>query len=473
MTTYNIDTDNIIEWAKTYNGEQFHALICDPPYELGFMGKDWDNSGVAFQPETWRLICQHLLPGGFGMAFASSRGWHRLAVAIEDAGMIIHPSVFLWGFGSGFPKATRIDTQVDKAAGKFEEREVVGVAADFARDGSKRNSNNHKDTRKVTGFAGDKNHGWDREITQPATPLAQQWEGHRYGLQAMKPAVEPIIVFQKPYGGKPVEVITETGAGALWIDGGRIGTDIITNHGAKNPDTFFKGKKSRERGFNGCWVGRWPANLVLSHSPDCGDDGCVDSCAVGRLGEQETARYFFNATWSLDIAEQIATADTLVYQAKAGRKERDAGLEGLEFEQAHNLSSNSCGNCGLRVKANGSGEKCTCGENRITIKVGRKGNPHPTVKPITLIKHLATILLPPDTYAPRRILVPFSGSGSEMIGALLAGWDYVHGVELSQEYANIALARLQHWVHWAGTETTPQAEEGKQMVKVARQLNLL
>ena len=115
---------DVLEWAAGYDGPKFHALLCDPPYELKFMGKDWDASGIAFDKDTWEALAAHLYPGAFGMAFASARGWHRLAVAIEDAGLRIHPSIFGWSYGSGFPKATKIDTQVDKAAGA--EREVVG-----------------------------------------------------------------------------------------------------------------------------------------------------------------------------------------------------------------------------------------------------------------------------------------------------------------------------------------------------------
>jgi site-specific DNA-methyltransferase (adenine-specific) len=69
-------------------------------------------------------------------------------------------------------------------------------------------------------------------------------------------------------------------------------------------------------------------------------------------------------------------------------------------------------------------------------------NVHPTVKPIDLCRYLATLLLPPKRDTPRRLLVPFSGSGSEMIGALLAGWDEVVGIEREAEYAEIARGRL-------------------------------
>lgn len=129
---------DILEWAASYDGPLFHALLCDPPYHLtevhsiprgkfgtardekdreyrktkGFMGRSWDGGDLAFQPETWAALANLLHPGAFLMAFAGSRGYHRMACAIEDAGLIIHPAIG-WSFGSGFPKATRISAQVD------------------------------------------------------------------------------------------------------------------------------------------------------------------------------------------------------------------------------------------------------------------------------------------------------------------------------------------------------------------------
>ena len=82
MDTTIVQAD-VMDWCKGYKGPKFHAILCDPPYELGFMGKDWDKTGIVFDPATWEALAEHLHPGGFGMAFASSRGWHRLAVAIE------------------------------------------------------------------------------------------------------------------------------------------------------------------------------------------------------------------------------------------------------------------------------------------------------------------------------------------------------------------------------------------------------
>jgi len=107
-----IEQNDVLEWARTYDGPKFHALICDPPYHLvkcgrvlgasdlpcancprcggelerqrkpsggGFMGKTWDGGDIAFRSETWAALAEHLHPGAFGMAFASTRGWHRMA----------------------------------------------------------------------------------------------------------------------------------------------------------------------------------------------------------------------------------------------------------------------------------------------------------------------------------------------------------------------------------------------------------
>lgn len=488
---WHIETAGVIDWAAQYQGPKFHALLCDPPYELGFMGKDWDRSGIAFKAGTWAALAEHLLPGAFGTAFASSRSWHRLAVAIEDAGLRIHPSIFGWCYGSGFPKATRLK-------------------------------------------------GDDR------------FEGHRYGLQALKPALEPIIVFQKPYDGRPVDSIMATGAGALWIDGGRIAgpawnRSTLTIDDMRGNNYGRSGGKRLEVGPQESHPqGRWPANFVLSHvddqpclrcggewaeCPDCQGTGivlgcrrvgtkkvrsnervrkgiagrpkfsdgkyhtydnivdqtnadpdgteavddwrCVESCPVRRLGaqsgesksggyparrgphrncygeygRQEThkekhlcgkgtaARFFFQSDWSHEIAERLALADPVRYVAKASRKERDAGLNTM-----HDKSTvwGDGLNSAAKIRTE---QQTTSGVDR-----GKCRNPHPTVKPITLTRWLATLLLPPAEYAPRRLLVPFAGTGSEIAGAGLVGWEHILGIEMDADTAVIAEARLRHWL---------------------------
>lgn len=448
---------DVMAWVAAFEGERFHALLCDPPYHLssitkrfggdnaapaqhgrdglfsraskGFMGKQWDGGDIAYDPATWAAFATLLHPGAFGMAFAGSRGLHRQMVAIEDAGLIIHPLCLCWGFGSGFPKATRVKN-------------------------------------------------------------APVFDGHRYGGQALKPAFEPIIVFQKPYGKRPLDSIIRTGAGTLWIEGAKVGSDNVRGSGT----TIGYSGHSKGNGGNDSY-GRWAANLMLSHSAYCIETpagwACTPDCAVRKLGDHSgeltsgtgavrrhakglfglggdgkhntefgdtgsAARYFFNADYLLDRLEHEAG---VLYHAKASTTEREAGLR--EFpthttpikEIRDQANPNNAMGAGMRARV----------ERGESAVVPRR-NPHPTIKPLSLVKHLATLLLPPIDYAPRRLLVPFAGAGSEVIGAMLAGWEHIEGVEREADYAVIARARLDYWtqhsVNIAGS-TKPKAKINK------------
>lgn len=86
------------------DGVVVDTIVTDPPYGLGFMGRHWDApENVAFRPETWRLAAELLVPGGMIAAFGGSRTQHRIAVALEDAGLEIRDCV-MWLYGTGFPK---------------------------------------------------------------------------------------------------------------------------------------------------------------------------------------------------------------------------------------------------------------------------------------------------------------------------------------------------------------------------------
>lgn len=410
--TLRIEQADVLEWVKQYKGEPFHALLCDPPYELGFMGKRWDSSGIAFRSETWASFKDILYPGAIGMAFSSSRTWHRMAVAIEDAGFVIHPSIFLWTYASGFPKATRIDSQVDKEAGV--EQAVVGEDRKFGKSTTEDGSFIYGDYHPVF------------PIKRAVTPLAIAWEGHRYGLQVLKPAAEPIIVFQKPYKGKPLRNITESGAGAFNIRGAAIGDRVVSTSGrsdAKHEDSQSLGTNWSGVVDESERVGLWPANFATVHHPDCGNR-CVEGCPVRELGEN--AEFFFSADWMEEKLEQVC-----LYTPKTSQRERDAGLDDFDSQLKRNALTTHNGTGDFR------------GVDRKPLAEVK--NYHPTVKPIKLAKWLSTLLLPPDAYAPRRLFNPFCGSGSELIGGMLAGWEEVVGVEMNPEYVSIAKARASWW----------------------------
>jgi site-specific DNA-methyltransferase (adenine-specific) len=235
------------------------TCITDPPYELGFMGKKWDSSGVAFQPETWQAVYRVLKPGAILLAFGGTRTYHRLACAIEDAGFEIRDMIE-WVYGSGFPKSYDIGKAIDKQAGAV--REVVGVVHEKYK------------TKNGTTFGGSvplAEH-WN-DLTAPATPAAQLWDG--WGT-ALKPAHEPIVVAMKPLDGTFANNALTWGVAGLWIDGGRVETSDNLNGGAYSEGTpeHMWSKVSGGGGFErqaGQFVqpqGRFPANLIHDGSDE-------------------------------------------------------------------------------------------------------------------------------------------------------------------------------------------------------------
>ena len=107
------------EQLKRLSDNSVDSVVTDPPYELGFMGKKWDSSGIAYDVTVWEECLRVLKPGGHVLAFGGSRTWHRLAVAVEDAGFELRDSI-AWIYGSGFPKSLDVSKAIDKSNGKHE-----------------------------------------------------------------------------------------------------------------------------------------------------------------------------------------------------------------------------------------------------------------------------------------------------------------------------------------------------------------
>ena len=219
-----LNGDCIEEMQKMIDeGVQVDSVVTDPPYELGFMGKSWDSTGIAFQKETWELAYQLLKPGGHLLAFSSSRTYHRMAVAIEDSGFNIRDQI-MWLYGSGFPKSLNIGKAIDKKLGA--KRKVVGQKTAGALSGnSKFNdaktgtiSRNHSNPTQSykSGKAG------MYDVTEPTTPEAKQHEG--WGT-AIKPAHEPIVMARKPFEGTVADNVLKHGTGGINIDGCRVETE--------------------------------------------------------------------------------------------------------------------------------------------------------------------------------------------------------------------------------------------------------
>lgn len=285
-------------------GVRVHSVCTDPPYGLtsvtkrfggdkaapakfgtdgafqrvgaGFMGSKWDGTGIERDPEFWRLIYDILLPGGYVVAFSSPRTGHWQACAMEIAGFVMHP--FLgWLYGSGMPKAHNAAMAIDKALGVKGTRGAPKSAAHagWIERGQMRDGEGHEgwqrpwmdDAGKVDEAA---------RVYQPASDEAKPWDGWAYGAQALKPALEPIYVGQKPFEGKtgPANFLKH-GVGAINIAACRVEAtgesrprvgepSAVRDYGDGGVTDFTSQPGPR----GGSPEGRHPANLLHDGSPE-------------------------------------------------------------------------------------------------------------------------------------------------------------------------------------------------------------
>ena len=231
-------------------GVQVESVVTDPPYELGFMGKSWDASGIAFDKKTWELAFQLLKPGGYLLAFSASRNYHRMAVAVEDAGFEIRDQI-MWIYGSGFPKSLNIGKAVDK--------ELGNKRTDLGSNPNQRLNTPENDIYEA-GIRGK-----EARITKGNT----EWEG--WGT-ALKPAHEPIVMARKPLEGTVVDNVLEHGVGGINIDECRVGLSEgddprLGGKGSWKTDKMAKdvyvgGYAGKETGSSE--LGRFPSNVMHS-----------------------------------------------------------------------------------------------------------------------------------------------------------------------------------------------------------------
>ena len=254
-TTPNVDTiiqGDCLEEMKKLPDRSIDAIVTDPPYELAFMGKKWDASGIAYNVDMWGECLRVLKPGGHLLAFGGSRTYHRMACAIEDAGFEIRDSLH-WVYSQGFPKSLDISKAIDKASKA--EREIIGEIDKLQSYGNGANS--------VYGDGPDKHHRM--LITSPSTPEAKQWSG--YG-SALKPAHEPVVLARKPLEESTIAAnVLKWSTGAINIDACRIaGQEPHHNYGRTSGKGAFCGRS--EEPFNTPANGRFPSNLIHDGSPE-------------------------------------------------------------------------------------------------------------------------------------------------------------------------------------------------------------
>ena len=449
------------ESMRTLPDASVDAVVCDPPYELGFMGKDWDASGIAYDVDVWRQALRVLKPGGHLLAFSGSRTYHRMTCAIEDAGFEIRDQI-MWVYGSGFPKSLDVSKAIDKIdrVGPMEDRartftawmRSTGITAQQVNAATGSFMGSHYLTDKsqpadattdlfdllrpllppvpdeIEELVRSRTHesenmkrrqvlGEHAKISPAASMRVGMLGGEKgeFGKitapatddarrwsgwgTALKPAHEPICLARKPLIGTVAANVLRHGTGAINVDGCRVP--------AAAGDEPLKWEHGRGMGFHGAedrWPcaagtseGRWPANFIHDGSDEATE------------GLRDAARFF--------------------YTAKAGRDDREEALGDLKRKTPP------------AVECQGDYDKK--GLNSPRAGAGRTAkdlvNVHPTVKPTELMRYLVRMVTPPGG----TVLDPFTGSGSTGRAAMLEGMRFI-GCELSPEYAEIALARIRY-----------------------------
>lgn len=460
-----------LDVMRELNEASVDAIVTDPPYGLGFMGKDWDspggtgdfpmrrtdaantvNTGVTRQGgrqrscsdfvkrqardarsyqewcESWgREALRVLKPGGHALVFGGTRTYHRLTCGLEDAGFEIR-DVLCWLYGSGFPKSLDVQKAIDAklgVKGTYGEPKTPAHAEMLARGSARR---------------GDKHPGWDRPWMDdpeasanaqldylPASDEARGWKG--WGT-ALKPAHEPIVVARKSLIGTVAANVLKHGTGALNVNGCRIDLG----------DEYDPEKRQRQQRSDGAVrfasegligtdistynpAGRWPANVVLDvEAADSLDEksGHLESGNAGKEGHNRNQPPRENGgiygggkgLWKSPgpagaLYGDAGGASRFFYVAKADSGERNAGLT-------------------------------TPG---LFSQDAPDKNVHPTVKPVDLMRWLCRLVTPPGGL----ILDPFMGSGTTGIAAGLEGFRFL-GIEREEDYMRIAESRLSHWL---------------------------
>jgi len=471
MRLHNGDCLNVLKMM--IEDEVFvDSIVTDPPYELGFMGRSWDSTGIAFQKETWELCFKVLKPGGHLLAFSGSRTYHRMAVAIEDAGFEIRDQV-MWLYGSGFPKSMNIGKALDKKLGN--ERIKTGEKKTHSNKGIKQS-----EQRTAIGAG-----AFGQEVEEDLTVGTTEWEG--WGT-ALKPAHEPLVLARKPISeNSVVDNVLKHRTGGINIDDCRVeGNDAkypdsnpVMNSGkyaqnenakrkmvvrkTRTDDSVFNNGNSSFRAEGTLYAdadprGRFPSNVMHDGSdvvkdifpktgtkgkakypdsnPDFRDQGRqskenmgIDKLSFGQTENVKRKKVVRKSRDENGVWTDDNSASRYFYCAKTSKAERNQGLDNLPTKKASSMPG----------RRNPDDMKDSKIDNDVTGRfVTEKKNIHPTVKPIKLMKYLCRLITPKGG----TVLDPFMGSGSTGMAAKEENFEFV-GIEKEEQYFNIASARIE------------------------------
>ena len=418
-----LNGDCIEEMQKLIDdGKQVDSVVTDPPYHLtsiterygkegsapakdrdglyqrqakGFMGKEWDGGDVAFRKETWELAYKLLKPGGHLLAFSASRNYHRMAVAIEDAGFEIRDQI-MWIYGSGFPKSLNLGDGWGTALKPAHEPIVMA---------KKRLEGTNKQNKDKYGTGGINIDGCRiktnpevddmlREVERVQRDESNVWSNKNSGFKNENNNLTGVPI----EGRFPANVMH---------DGSDVVKDIFPNSkGFVSNGDAKVGETSK---------GAIPP-LRRGNATSYGDDGSA-------------ARYFYCPKTSKserNVGLDNFTAKPMAWgnQAKAELKRGNLDFKGkgTAYKDRGLFEHN-------RNQEKGDGSK----HNKVAMRL----NTHPTVKPQELMKYLCRLVTPKGGV----VLDPFMGSGSTGMAAKDEGFDFI-GIEKEKEYFEIAEARI-------------------------------
>jgi len=405
------------EVLKTLEDNSVDSVVCDPPYEIGFMTKGWDNTGIAYDVNLWKEVLRVLKPGGHLLAFSSNRTYRRMVCSIEDSGFEIRDMIN-WIFATGFPKSLNIGKAIDKLQGN--KREIIGKGTS-GKPESHASSLNMSQVENNT-------FGGKFEVTKGSS----EWEG--WGT-ALKPAHEPIVLARKPLSEKTVALnVLKWGVGGINIDDCRIKHNEetkTTKRKNRSDDTTFNNKSCGFKSENldlasANATGRFPANLIHDGSEEVvelfpNSNGSGNPRKLKRSAKPNQEGWGMNKN-NPDEVELLGagkgSASRFFYCAKCSSSERNEGLNEFEEKQVND------------------------GRNKLPDNALQRGksfrkNTHPTVKPITLMKYLITLVTPKNGI----VLDPFAGSCSTGVACKILGKKFI-GIELNKEYLDMGMARI-------------------------------
>lgn len=421
------DSFEELDWLSE---NYFSSVVTDPPYELtsivkrfgkkgsapaqfgqdgrysrlskGFMGHEWDGSGIQRNPEFWAKVLKVMKPGAYMLAFGGTRTFYRTACAIEDAGFIIFDTI-CWLYGQGFPKSHDISKAIDARVGI--ERPIIGKYQ--LPNGQEWNLKQAED-ETVPAAPGTFTASGRRtlNVTGPASDQAKEWDG--WGT-ALKPAFEPIILAQRPISEKTiVDNVLKWGTGGINIDESRIETADNLNGGAYSGGQRGDGDWKDKSGFKNDKLtgqfeqpkGRWPANVILDEESGqmVDEQSGVSVSSGGKSGHDHAYGGGYKESYYGDLKPGFGDkggASRFFYCAKASKSEKTNG-----------------------------------------------GVAHPTSKPIALMVYLVRLITPKGGI----VLDPFLGGGSTALACMQLGHDFV-GIEKEQEYYDLAMNRIKDANH--------------------------